>query len=584
MLFARDLPCSRRQGSLVARVICLLVGTIVLSAQSDGPIINPLGVVNGASFARARLGPGIAPGSVFVIYGAGLGPEEIEQVAPPFPTQLPERPGGTRVEFHSIESGEVFEAFLIYSWQSQVAGIAPSTMPPGQYTAIVTYQDQSSPREPFQVAPAAPGIFTVSMRGYGPGVVQNHESPESVPLNRLTQPALPGGYLIVWGTGLGPIDGPDNTNPPVKNVNENVVVEVGGLQIRPSYSGRSPQFPGVDQINVPLPIGETFPRGCYIPVRVIATETPSNTVTVSLSDTPGGCEHPMGFSPETLASLDAGGQVALANLTFGRSTSNVSNSLFRTATTDIGIAFGRFFWANAEGVALTSGPQGPPPAHGCDSLLSGVVVGFIETDRSVVPPAPSPPPFGPLDAGPVLFVIGPSGQLVELQPRENLFALIASYDPLGEIAGELIEPGGWRFEGMGGTDIGAFQTEIAVPPLPVLDFPNPVRLDEPLEITWPAAGLDSSQTLSVTLSVSVTLQEDPFSSTTRSVGVGCRAPADAGRLEIPLEAMQQLPTPDNPSGSLSFGVSSPEVRFTAPGLDYGATRLSLVAIQTVSVK
>ena len=137
---------------------------------------------------------------------------------------------------------------------------------------------------------------------------------------------------------------------------------------------------------------------------------------------------------------------------------------------------------------------------------------------------------------------------------------------------------------MGGADIGAFQTEIAVPPLPVLDFPNPVRLDEPLEVTWPIAGLDSSQTLSVTLSVSVTLQEDPFSSTTRSVGVNCRAAADAGRLEVPLETMQQLPTPDNPSGLLRVGVSSPEVRFTAPGLDYGAIRLSLSAIRTVSIE
>ena len=50
----------------------------------------------------------------------------------------------------------------------------------------------------------------MSQTGGGPGVIQNYELPTSQPLNSLTQPAAPGQYLILWGTGLGGIESPEH--------------------------------------------------------------------------------------------------------------------------------------------------------------------------------------------------------------------------------------------------------------------------------------------------------------------------------------------------------------------------------------
>lgn len=93
-----------------------------------------------------------------------------------------------------------------------------------------------SERYEILVVDSAPGLFAVNQQGFGPSVIQNFISPAEQPLNTLTNPALPGQYVILWGTGLGAA--------------EEVSVLVGGEVVQPacrasawSASGRPIQRP-----------------------------------------------------------------------------------------------------------------------------------------------------------------------------------------------------------------------------------------------------------------------------------------------------------------------------------------------------
>ena len=94
---------------------CFVFGA---TAGSAIPVINPDGVVNLASYTPAFLpNGGIAQGSMFVVFGQGLGiAANTSGSRYPLPTTL----AGTSVQ---ITSGEkTASALMIYSSQNQVAG------------------------------------------------------------------------------------------------------------------------------------------------------------------------------------------------------------------------------------------------------------------------------------------------------------------------------------------------------------------------------------------------------------------------------------------------------------------------------
>src|SRR6185437_2591395 len=70
---------------------------------------------------------------------------------------------------------------------------------------------------------------------------------------------------------------------------------------------------GVDQINFQMPDDPTVPDGCYLALAVqVGSEwftMSSNTATLSTSTTNSACQHPLGFTPDQLAKIDAGGSV-----------------------------------------------------------------------------------------------------------------------------------------------------------------------------------------------------------------------------------------------------------------------------------
>src|ERR1017187_646539 len=108
---------------------CILA-FLTASCAIAQPAITSTGVVNSASYLSQGLpGSGIAQGSIFTIFGTGLGPNTLVQTGPlPLQTSL----GGTSVAV--TVNGQTVKAFILMAFSSQVNALLPSTTPVGNGT------------------------------------------------------------------------------------------------------------------------------------------------------------------------------------------------------------------------------------------------------------------------------------------------------------------------------------------------------------------------------------------------------------------------------------------------------------------
>ena len=146
----------------------LFIAVAVGQAQ---PVVSSGGVVNAASYL-----PGIAQGSMFIVFGTGLGPGQLAQAGRfPLATSL----AGTAV---TVSQGPNTRSVpLVYSSASQIAAILPSDTPVGLNTLAVTYGGQTSKTVQFQVVRSLFGAFTANSRGTGPAIALNFNSQADQP-------------------------------------------------------------------------------------------------------------------------------------------------------------------------------------------------------------------------------------------------------------------------------------------------------------------------------------------------------------------------------------------------------------------
>ena len=190
---------------------------MVASLRTAPPVINAAGVVNAASYA----GGAVAPGEIFVLFGATYRPAEIAT-------------SGVRVLFDGIPSP------LIYARVGQAAAVVPSELA-GKTSTTVQYEYQGvvSNSVVLPVRDTAPGIFTLDASGTGPGAILNGVTFATI---SKTNPARAGDSLAIYATGIA--------NP--------VSVTIGGVDCNVQYAGQAPGLiPGADQINVQVPTGLT---------------------------------------------------------------------------------------------------------------------------------------------------------------------------------------------------------------------------------------------------------------------------------------------------------------------------------------
>ncbi len=218
----------------------------------------------------------IAQGSMFVIFGQGLGPSPLVSASVlPLPMSL----AGTSV---SVKSGNTtLSCPMFYTSFGQVVAVMPSNTPLGTATVSVTFNNQPSGQgsATVNIVASSVGIFTPGSTGFGPGIFTDGLTGGLI---SLANPATPGEILTGWATGVGAV-GSDVQVAPVLNF-PGVQVWLGGQAAQMTYAG-----PGggvaLDQLNFVVP--KTGVSGCNVPVLVTSNGVTSTTTTIPITTAAG---------------------------------------------------------------------------------------------------------------------------------------------------------------------------------------------------------------------------------------------------------------------------------------------------------
>jgi uncharacterized protein (TIGR03437 family) len=259
----------------------LLIFTAAFAAaQGTNPSINSGGIVNAAD----AQGP-LAPGSLFSIFGSRLSSQTANALSVPLSSSL----GGVTVQF--VNGSTKMNAPMLYvqpdsnGSASQINAQVPwNLVTPGTTSTvnvIVSHDGVSSTPTPVMIGPYSPGIFASGSRAVA---VNYPDGTLAWPANSVaglnTHPAKPGSTIIVYATGLGALnqsiaDGAASLDALRTTLTQPVVL-VGGLTAQIQFSGLSPQFVGVNQLNIVVPnavAGDAVP----IQIQVGGITSPATT-------------------------------------------------------------------------------------------------------------------------------------------------------------------------------------------------------------------------------------------------------------------------------------------------------------------
>ncbi len=438
--------------------LCLLL-TVAGATWAQTPILHSGGIVNAASQLPSTLAGGaLAQGCIFSIKGSNLGPGDPNNAATgvqagslPLQTSL----GGSSVRVTA--GSQTLDAFVLFAWANQINAVLPSNTPVGEIEVRVTYQGRTSAPAKTRVVRSAFGMFTVPSTGAGPAIVQNFVDAARTPLNTHAATARPGQPVILWGTGLGPVlQGADNVRPSAGDLPVTLQILVGG---RPAtvirYRGRSPEFPGLDQIVFDVP--NDAPQGCYVPLQLRAGEVWSNTATLAIQARGERCADAFNpLSPVNVSNVKSGfiSLVRLSGLFAVGGTEPVTLNL------DLGL--GEF----AETPAIPDLNYNPvtslPPPGSCMAFAGDDTFDLLGDDSLDVDLGRG------LDAGRAITISGAGGtRELEQDPeaKGSYFGVIGGSLPLPGFPQNplFLNPGSFTVSGRGGADVGPFSTTFTLP-------------------------------------------------------------------------------------------------------------------------
>ncbi|HTX35037.1 MAG TPA: hypothetical protein VME43_08445, partial [Bryobacteraceae bacterium] len=261
------------------------IALLAFLAFSAFPKLGAQPAISAVENAASNVGPGmpnagIAQGCIFIVQGSGLGPSQIQIATAAFQnTAL----GGTSI---SVAVGSTtVNALMYYTSAAQLAALLPSDTPTGAGTLTVTY-NQVSGTAPITVVANNLGIFSIDSSGSGPGIatypdyslVSATKAANCGGPDTTCGAANTGDTLILWATGLGPVNGSDAAGAGLgQPIDVPLTVWLGGVQAPVGYQGRSGCCIGEDQIVFTVPAG--VPTGCAVPLVVaIGSEISNSTV------------------------------------------------------------------------------------------------------------------------------------------------------------------------------------------------------------------------------------------------------------------------------------------------------------------
>ena len=450
-----------------------------IPALCQAPSINANGVLNNASYAgppASGANVTIAEGSIVTIFGKNMGPATMVFAVYPLPKQLPDA-SGTSVKI--LAGGSSFDCNMWYASSGQLGCIVPSTVPVGTATFTVTYNGQTSSGQAVNMVKQNFALLTQNQGGTGPATAQTVQG-GNVVWNGLSTSAREGQVLTLFGTGLGPISGPDNVPPGAINLASGVKVVIGGQ---------------------------------------------------SLASGGGACTHPLGLSPSALAQLDAGGNVTIGLALAGRFGLGLlgfpgyadgagaaffqgnANEIYLATMSLASLGDATVFDKPGTCVAYNAFTQANPTA------LSGLSFNYAHL----------------LDAGSSLTISGPGA-------TKTMASVLGGYGTSG--SSQFLANGGWTITGTGGNDIGPFTANLNIPVLTWTNAVAPgsvVSRSAPLVVNWTGGGpTDIVAIAGASVAIDINRLDDP--NATFDWVFNCYAAASAGTFTVPTNILQKLPT------------------------------------------
>lgn len=262
-------------GAFVGAQTLVIPVTLTIDAV-PAPVINA--VVNGASLQPGAL----APGLIFSIFGANLGPPNgavFQLVGGRVPTTL----SGVRVLMDSQP------AVLLFVRADQINAIVPYGLAGrASVRVVVEYNSvQSAPIE-FRMTDTAPAIFSIdpARPGSGQAAVLNENGTINGPAN----PETRGRIGVAYATGEGSVtplgvDGDVTNASNLRRPVARVRVRIGSIEVPEAdifYAGSAPGLVlGVLQVNFRYPLNA--PTGSNVPIEItVGNNTSAGGTTVAL--------------------------------------------------------------------------------------------------------------------------------------------------------------------------------------------------------------------------------------------------------------------------------------------------------------
>jgi uncharacterized protein (TIGR03437 family) len=229
----------------------LTVGFKAISYPTTAVFLNPVGIVNAASFAPVT--NSVAPGEYVALFGSGLAAATLVTSSLPAPTML----GGVQVTVNSTP------APLYFVSAGQINFIMPFALPTNSF-ATIQVSNNGTKSNPITVytASSAPGVLTQTGNGIGPAKVTHLDGS----LVTSGSPAKAGETLVLYCIGLGAVspavnDGAAAPSSPLSTViDNNVIVELLDQNFN-TYSttllfkGLTPGNVNLYQLNFTMPSG-----------------------------------------------------------------------------------------------------------------------------------------------------------------------------------------------------------------------------------------------------------------------------------------------------------------------------------------
>ena len=239
-------------------------------SDSTTPLVPRGALLNAASY---QVGGALAPGSLVALFGVNLTDTNSVNSFP-----LPFTLGATEVRL----AGRPLPLVATSSTAGQINAQLPYDLPVNETLQLeVQRGGELSVPEPVVVASAQPGVFTENQSGSGQGIIVKSDQ---LTLARTGTPAGRGEYIVIYCTGLGAVTPPVQLGQPAPvpaaTTTVPVSVTIGGKPAEVLFSGLTPGFAGLYQVNAKVPADA--PAGDAVEVILEVSGQKSRPVTMAV--------------------------------------------------------------------------------------------------------------------------------------------------------------------------------------------------------------------------------------------------------------------------------------------------------------